>query len=110
MVARRCAPAERPRSAARRPVALRLDVKSCSLTPRKDIVEKAFRSLKGITQLRPTRHWLAEHVRARVFLCYLAYLLLSLLQYCSTPWRKLIRPYSSHSPSFFATASVFSRS
>ena len=47
----------------------------------KDIVEKAFRSLKGITQLRPIRYWLAEHVHAHVFVCYLAYLLLSLLQY-----------------------------
>jgi transposase len=45
------------------------------------LVEKAFRSLKGITQLRPVRHWLAERVRAHVFLCYLAYLLLSLLRY-----------------------------
>ena len=47
----------------------------------KDIVEKAFRSLKGITQLRPIRSWLAEHVRGHVFVCYLAYLLLSVLQY-----------------------------
>ena len=47
----------------------------------KDLVEKAFRSLKGITQLRPIRHWLAERVHAHVFLCYLAYLLLSLLQF-----------------------------
>lgn len=47
----------------------------------KDIVEKAFHTLKGITQVRPVRHWLAEHVHAHVFLCYLAYLLLSLLQY-----------------------------
>jgi transposase len=47
----------------------------------KDVVEKAFRSLKGITQLRPVRHWLAEHVHAHVFICYLAYMLLSLLQY-----------------------------
>jgi transposase len=47
----------------------------------KDLVEKAFHSLKGITQLRPLRHWLAERVRAHVSLCYLAYLLLSLLQY-----------------------------
>jgi transposase len=47
----------------------------------KDLVEKAFRSLKGVTQLRPIRHWLAERVRAHVFLCYLAYLLLSLLEY-----------------------------
>ena len=47
----------------------------------KDVVEKAFRSLKGITQLRPVRHWLAERVHAHIFICYLAYLLLSLLQY-----------------------------
>ena len=51
-----------------------------SLYFEKDLIEKAFRSLKGITQLRPVRHWLAEHVRAHVFLCYLAYLLLSLLR------------------------------
>jgi hypothetical protein len=47
----------------------------------KDLVEKAFHSLKGITHLRPIRSWLAEHVHAHVFVCYLAYLLLSLLQY-----------------------------
>jgi transposase len=52
-----------------------------SLYFNKNIVEKAFHSLKGITQLRPVRHWLAERVHAHVFLCYLAYLLLSLLQY-----------------------------
>jgi len=46
-----------------------------------DLIEKAFRSLKGILQLRPVRHWLAERVRAHVFLCYLAYLLLSPLRY-----------------------------
>ena len=55
--------------------------KMLSLYFDKDLVEKAFRSLKGITQLRPVRHWLAERVHAHVFLCYLAYLLLSLLQY-----------------------------
>jgi len=47
----------------------------------KDLIEKAFCSLKSITQLRPVRHWLAERVRAHVFVCYLAYLLLSLLRY-----------------------------
>jgi len=55
--------------------------KMLSLYFDKDVVEKAFRSLKGITHLRPVRHWLAERVHAHVFLCYLAYLLLSLLQY-----------------------------
>jgi len=47
----------------------------------KDLIEKAFRSLKGVTQLRPIRHWLSERVRAHVFICYLSYLLLSLLEY-----------------------------
>ena len=46
--------------------------KMLSLYFNKDVVEKAFRSLKGITQLRPVRHWLAERVHAHVFLCYLA--------------------------------------
>ena len=57
------------------------DEQMLSLCFDKDLVEKAFRSLKGIIQLRPVRHWLAERVRAHVFLCYLAYLLLSLLRY-----------------------------
>ena len=47
----------------------------------KDLVEKAFRTIKGITRLRPIRHWLYNRVVAHVFICYLAYLLLSLLQY-----------------------------
>ena len=47
----------------------------------KDLVEKAFRSLKGITRLRPVRHWLYNRVIAHVFICYLAYLLLALLQH-----------------------------
>ncbi len=47
----------------------------------KDLIEKAFRTLKGVTRLRPIRHWLYNRVKAHVFICYLAYLLLSLLQY-----------------------------
>lgn len=47
----------------------------------KDIVEKAFHGIKGITHLQPVRHWLADRVKAHVFICYLAYLLLSLLKY-----------------------------
>jgi len=46
----------------------------------KDIVEKAFRSLKDTIKLRPIRHWLHQRVQAHVFICYLAYLLLSLLK------------------------------
>lgn len=47
----------------------------------KDLVEKAFHSIKGITRLQPVRHWLASRVKAHVFICYLSYLLLSLLKY-----------------------------
>ena len=46
----------------------------------KDLVEKSFRSLKGIVRLRPIRHWLYNRVTAHVFICYLSYLLLSLLK------------------------------
>jgi hypothetical protein len=38
------------------------------------LVERAFRTLKGVDlQVRPVHHWLAERVRAHVFLCMLAY-------------------------------------
>lgn len=47
----------------------------------KDLIEKAFRTLKGVTRLQPIRHWLYNRVIAHVFLCYLSYLLLSLLKY-----------------------------
>lgn len=46
----------------------------------KDLIEKAFRSLKGITHLRPIRHWLYNRVAAHVFICYFSYLLLSVLK------------------------------
>lgn len=47
----------------------------------KDIVEKAFKILKGVVSLNPVRHWLHDRVVAHVFICYLSYLLLSLLKY-----------------------------
>ncbi len=46
----------------------------------KDIVEKAFHSMKGIIKVRPIRHWLYDRVTAHIFICYLSYLLLSLLR------------------------------
>ena len=46
----------------------------------KDIVERAFKTLKGISHLRPVRHWLYNRVTAHVFICYLSYLLLSILR------------------------------
>ena len=36
----------------------------------KDLVEKAFPSLKGVVRLRPIRHWLYNRVVAHVFICY----------------------------------------
>lgn len=47
----------------------------------KDIVEKAFACLKGVVKIRPVRKWLEERVKAHVFICYLSYLLLSILNY-----------------------------
>jgi transposase len=46
----------------------------------KDIIEKAFQSLKGVVKVRPIRHWLYNRVRSHIFICYLSYLLLSLLK------------------------------
>lgn len=46
----------------------------------KDVVEKAFRCIKGITQLRPIRHWLYDRVIAHIMICYLSYTLLVVLQ------------------------------
>lgn len=46
----------------------------------KDKVEKAFRCLKSVLGIRPIKHWLEERVKAHVFICYLAYLLFSLLE------------------------------
>ena len=46
----------------------------------KDLIEKAFQSLKGVIKVQPIRHWLYNRVIAHVFICYLADLLLSLLK------------------------------
>jgi transposase len=46
----------------------------------KDVVEKAFRCIKGITQLRPIRHWLYDRVIAHIMICYLSYTLLIVLK------------------------------
>lgn len=47
----------------------------------KDKIEKAFRSMKSILGLQPIRHWLEERVKSHVFVCYVSYLLLSMLEY-----------------------------
>jgi transposase len=46
----------------------------------KDLVEKAFQSLKGVIKLRPVRHWLYNRVIAHVFICYISYMLLAVLR------------------------------
>jgi hypothetical protein len=47
----------------------------------KDRVEKSFRCLKGLIEMDKVRFWLANRVRGHIFVCYLAYLLLSVLEY-----------------------------
>jgi len=47
----------------------------------KDTVEKAFACLKGVVKIRPVRNWISERVKAHIFICYLSYLLLSILDY-----------------------------
>ncbi len=47
---------------------------------KKEIIEKSFRTLKGITNLRPIRHWLYNRVQSHVFICYLSCLILSILK------------------------------
>lgn len=51
----------------------------------KDKVEKAFQSLKSTLEIRPIRHWLTERVKAHIFICYIAYYLLSILEYKLRP-------------------------
>ena len=51
----------------------------------KDLVEKSFRMLKGVLGIDPVRHWLENRVRAHVFICYLAYLLASVMQHKLKP-------------------------
>lgn len=47
----------------------------------KDIVERAFKHIKGILSVRPIRVWMKEHVEGHVRVCYLSYALLSLFGY-----------------------------
>ena len=47
----------------------------------KDIIERSFKQMKGILSLRPVRVWLKSHVEAHIKICYVAYAILSLLQF-----------------------------
>lgn len=47
----------------------------------KDIVERAFKQMKGVLKLRPIRVWLQDHVEAHVRICYLAYAILAYMNF-----------------------------
>lgn len=47
----------------------------------KEMVERAFKHIKGILHVRPIRVWLKEHVEGHIKICYLAYAILSLMNY-----------------------------
>jgi len=47
----------------------------------KDMVERAFKQIKGVLSLRPIRVWLSNHVEGHIKICYLAYAILSLIDF-----------------------------
>ena len=47
----------------------------------KDMVERAFKHIKGILNLRPIRVWLNNHIEGHIKICYLAYAILSLINF-----------------------------
>jgi transposase len=47
----------------------------------KDVVERSFKQMKGVLSLRPVRVWLKSHVEAHIKICFIAYAVLSLLQF-----------------------------
>lgn len=47
----------------------------------KEIVDRAFKKLKGVLSLRPIRVWQKEHIEGHVRVCYLAYAILAYLDY-----------------------------
>jgi len=47
----------------------------------KDIIERAFRQMKGVLSLRPVRVWMQSHIRSHIKICYLSYAVLALLSY-----------------------------
>ena len=45
------------------------------------MVERAFRHIKGVLNLRPIRVWLNNHIEGHIKICYLAYAILSLMNF-----------------------------
>jgi transposase len=56
-------------------------VYSCSHYYDKEIVERAFKQLKGILNLRQIRVWLREHIEGHIAICYLAYAIIAYMNY-----------------------------
>lgn len=51
----------------------------------KDVIERAFKQMKGILNLRPIRVWLKNHVESHVKVCYLAYAIITYMNYKLKP-------------------------
>jgi transposase len=51
----------------------------------RDIVEKAYREIKTSVNLNPVRKYRLDHIKAHVKICYLAYAILSYIQYKLKP-------------------------
>jgi len=47
----------------------------------KDTIERAFKQIKSVLGLRPIRVWLKDHVEGHIRICYLAYAVLSFMNY-----------------------------
>lgn len=47
----------------------------------RDKIEKVFQCLKSLLKLRPINHYRVNRVKAHVFICYLAYALISVIDY-----------------------------
>lgn len=46
----------------------------------KDVIEKTFRMLKGILGLEPVRFWLYNKINLHLFICFLSYFFMSLIE------------------------------
>lgn len=51
----------------------------------RDIVEKAYKELKSNVNLHPIRKYRMHHIKAHIKICYLAYTILSYIQYKTKP-------------------------
>jgi transposase len=47
----------------------------------KEVVDRAFKKIKGALLLRPIRVWRKEHIEVHLRICYLAYAMFSFLEY-----------------------------